>query len=257
MIGSGCVIAIGGNEEKRVLSASILAEFVIRAGGADARVVIIPSASIEPERRGARYAKIFGKLGAGRIDILHAERGVTPAEHELLRSATGIFVSGGDQDRLMIHLRATGLVGTIREAVAGGAVYAGTSAGAAVVSRLMISGSKRQRANEIIEYGEGLGLVPEVIVDQHFAQRRRLTRLIDAAKTNRLTGVGIDENTAIVWSARGEAYVSGAGEVTIVDPEHRLEDARLRSYRLHVLSEGASYEFERDEEEDDAEEGVA
>jgi cyanophycinase len=257
MIGSGCVIAIGGNEEKRVGNASILAEFVIRAGGADARVVIIPSASLEPERRGARYAKIFAKLGAGQVEILHAERGVTARDRDLLRNATGIFVTGGDQDRLMIHLRASDLVGTIREAVSCGAVYAGTSAGAAVVSRLMIAGSKRQRTNEVIEYGEGLGLVPEVIVDQHFAQRRRLTRLIDAAKTNRLTGVGIDENTAIVWSARDEAYVSGAGEVTIVDPEHRLEDARLRTYRLHVLSEGARFEFTRDEADDDAQEGVA
>jgi cyanophycinase len=253
MTGNGCVIAIGGNEEKRVRNASILAEFVIRAGGEDARVVIIPSASVEPERRSERYTKIFLKLGAGEVRTLHLERGISAADRETLQNATGIFVTGGDQDRLMTHLRATGVTETIRQVVSNGGVYAGTSAGAAVVSRVMIAGSKRRKGVDFIEFGEGLGLVPDVIVDQHFGERRRLTRLIDAIRTHRLTGVGIDEDTAVVWSAQGEAYVSGAGEVTIVDPEHRLEDARLRSYRLHILTEGARFDFDRDEDEDDEE----
>ena len=253
MIGNGCVIAIGGNESKRGAKDSILAAFVERAGGPAARIVVIPSASVEPEVRAEMYGRLFARFGATDVRAVHAERGVTPADLEAIRRATGIFVTGGDQKRLMEALRGTGAAEAIRMSVRSGAVYAGTSAGASAVSERMLAGSTRRRGTEVISFGEGLGLVPDVIVDQHFAQRRRLPRLIAAARDHRLTGVGIDENTAIVWTSNG-ATVTGAGEVTIVDPEHRLEDARARSYRLHVLGRGARWEFGAGEE---AEEGAA
>jgi cyanophycinase len=233
-------MAIGGNEDKRAARTSILAAFVERAGGADSRIVIIPSASVAPRERAQRYTKIFNKLRAQDVRSVHAESGVSDEDRHAIRNATGIFVTGGDQGRLMEFLRAGDAVEPIREAVRGGAVYAGTSAGASAVSRLMIARSKRRKGFDHIEYDEGLGLIPHAIVDQHFGQRQRLTRLISATNTHHLTGIGIDENTAIVWNRDGIVTVEGAGEVTIVDPDHRL-NPHSRSYRLQVLKPSGKF----------------
>lgn len=213
MIGKGSVIAIGGNEEKRGQRASILSAFVRRAGGEDARIVIIPSASVEPVRRGNLYARLFKRFGAGIVTVVHVHRGLTDADREAIRSSTGIFITGGDQIRLMDFLRATDCVTLIRETVRSGAVYAGTSAGASAASMLMIAGDNG-------EYAAGLGLLPDVIIDQHFGERARLPRLLKASKEHRLTGIGIDENTAVVWHPDG-MHVEGSGEVTVVDEHGR------------------------------------
>jgi cyanophycinase len=217
---AGLVMAIGGNESKRGARSSILGSFVRHAGGPDARIVIIPSASLAPERRVERYARVFRRLGAGEVYAVHAERGVvTDEDREHIRSATGIFVTGGDQVKLMAHLRAAGLVEPIRDAVRHGAVYAGTSAGASAASRAMIAGNH----DGTIAIHEGLGLVPDVIIDQHFGERQRLARLQDAVRAEKLVGVGIDENTAIVWDGTsGQICVEGVGCVTVVDREHKL-----------------------------------
>ena len=208
------MIAIGGNEEKRGQRASILSAFVRRAGGAAARIVIIPSASVEPEHRGQLYTRVFKRFGAGEVRVIHVHRGLSDEEREAIRKSTGIFITGGDQLRLMEFLRATDCVTLIRETVRSGAVYAGTSAGASAASMLMIAGDNG-------EYAAGLGLLPDVIIDQHFAERVRLPRLIKASKEHRLTGIGIDENTAVVWHAEG-MHVEGAGALTVVNAEEVL-----------------------------------
>jgi cyanophycinase len=233
-------MAIGGNEDKRGVRTSILAAFVERAGGAESRIVIIPSASVAPRERAQRYTKIFRKLRAVDVRAVHAESGVSDDDREVIRKATGIFVTGGDQVRLMEFLRAGDAVEAIRDAVRAGAVYAGTSAGASALSRLMIARSKRKKGSDLIEYDEGLGLIPDAIIDQHFGQRQRLSRLVSASNTHNLTGIGIDENTAIVWNRDGLVTVEGAGEVTIVDPDHRLSP-HSRTYRLQVLKPGANF----------------
>ena len=240
VIGNGCVMAIGGNEDKRAARTSILAAFVERAGGADARIVIVPSASVAPRERAQRYTKIFSRFGVGEIRAVHPETGVTSDDLAAIRNATGIFVTGGDQVRLMEALRAANCVEPILLAVRKGAVYAGTSAGASAVSERMIAGSTRKKGADVVEYDQGLGLIPNAIVDQHFGQRRRLSRLIHATNAHALTGIGIDENTAIVWNRDGIVTVEGAGEVTIVDPDHRL-DTNAKAYRLQVLKTGAKF----------------
>jgi cyanophycinase len=216
----GLVMAIGGNESKRGARSSILGSFVRHAGGANARIVIIPSASAAPEECVARYERVFNRLGAAEVFAIHAERGeVTDVDREMIRHATGIFVTGGDQVKLMAHLRASDLVEPIRDAVRKGAIYAGTSAGASAASQSMIAGKE----DGSIAIHEGLGLVPNIIIDQHFAERQRLARLKDAVAAEQLVGVGIDENTAIVWNgASGEVRVEGVGKVTVVDREHKL-----------------------------------
>lgn len=223
MIGKGAVIAIGGNESKRGARASILASFIRRAGGEEARIVVIPSASESPRRRALTYTRIFQKLGAREVRAVHAELHVTSEEREAIRAATGIFVTGGDQVRLMEFLRATDCVGAIRDAVRAGAVYAGTSAGASAASHTMIAGGE----GDVVELGEGLGLIPDVIIDQHFGERQRLPRLMIAAKSKQLVGIGVDEDTAIVWNgSSGEIVVEGVGNVTVIDREHKLHVLR-------------------------------
>jgi cyanophycinase len=234
-------MAIGGNEDKRAARESLLAAFVRRAGAEEARIVIIPSASMKPVERAARYTRIFGKLGVQQIRTVHADGGIDAGEREAIANATGIFVTGGDQLRLMELLRAADGVELIRNTVRNGAVYAGTSAGAAAVSHRMIAGSKRQRRADLVEYDEGLGLIPDAIIDQHFRERRRLSRLISAATAHHLTGIGIDENTALVWNHDGVVTVEGAGEVTIVNPDHVRIDPHAQSYRLQILRPGATF----------------
>jgi cyanophycinase len=241
LIGNGCVMAIGGNEDKRAARESILAAFVRRAGGEQARIVIIPSASAKPVERAARYTRIFNKLRAANVRTVHAEIGVTPEDREAIRNATGIFVTGGSQQMLMDFLRAADAVELIRDTVRNGAVYAGTSAGASALSRRMIAGSTRKKNAELVEFDEGLGLIPDAIIDQHFGERRRLSRLIHAAQTHHLTGIGIDENTALVWNRDGVVTVEGAGEVTIVNPDHGRIESHARTYRLQILRPGAKF----------------
>jgi cyanophycinase len=227
-------MAIGGNEDKRGVQETILGAFVERAGGASSRIVIIPSASEAPRERARTYKRVFRKLGAAAVAAVHPERGeLTGRQREALRNATGIFVTGGDQARLMDALRDTDCVGLIREAVHRGAVYAGTSAGASAASATMIAGSDLHGPLEAMEFGEGLGLIPDVIIDQHFSERGRLPRLVGATAAYGLTGVGIDENTAIVWTAPGEALVKGTGKVTVLDLTNKL----------HVLKDGARIRF--------------
>src|SRR4051794_28898724 len=117
MIGKGCVIAIGGNEDKHGAHDSLLAEFITRAGGTDSRIVIIPTASVDPARRAAQYRAVFSRIGAGPIHVLRPENGVSPDELLLLENATGIFVTGGDQEKLMKHLHASGCASIIVDAV--------------------------------------------------------------------------------------------------------------------------------------------
>ncbi len=234
-------MAIGGNEDKRAARESILASFVRRAGGSDARIVIIPSASMKPLERAARYTRIFNRLRVADVRTVHAEIGVTMEDREAIRKATGIFVTGGNQQRLMEFLRAADAVEVIRDSVRNGAVYAGTSAGASALSRRMIAHSVRKKGTDLVEYDEGLGLIPDAIIDQHFGERRRLSRLISAAKAHRMTGIGIDENTALVWNRDGIVTVEGAGEVTIVNPDHGRMEAHAQTYRLQVLKPGAKF----------------
>ena len=253
LIGNGCVMAIGGNEDKRIARTSILAAFIERAGGPQARIVIVPSASVAPRERAQRYTKIFKRLGVDDVHSVHAESGVTKQDLAAIRNATGIFVTGGDQVRLMDALRASKCVEPIRNAVRNGAVYAGTSAGASAVSRRMIASSKRHKGADIVAFDEGLGLIPDAIIDQHFSQRRRLSRLIHASNAHLLTGIGIDENTAIVCApgrcfevlGEGAVYVLDGQDVTYTNLTDEEQERTLTAFgvRLHVLSMGDTFDL--------------
>lgn len=212
----GTVFAIGGNERKQSWRADVLRAFVEHAGGSRANIAVITAASVEPVRRGATYDRLFRRLGAGSVDVIHPW---TPDAAARIAAANTIFATGGDQERLMLALRASAGDEAIRKAVANGATYGGTSAGAAVVSATMIAGSTITRSGEELQFGEGLGLVTHAVIDQHFRQRNRLGRLQRAVAEHELLGIGIDENTAAVFHPDGSMKVIGTGSVTIVEPD--------------------------------------
>jgi len=172
----------------------------------------------------------------------------------LLRGATGVFLAGGDQVRLMRALRGTPLLAELRRRHADGVVVGGTSAGAAVMGALMITGDDAGasgapwstiRAGRVVVV-DGLSLLAGAVVDQHFTARRRHNRLLSVVLEHpTLVGVGIDEETAVVVGADGRLGVVGDGVVSIYDARRARDvapdsDGDLAGYgvRLHLLTAG-------------------
>lgn len=222
------------------------------ARGAETRVVVLPQAS-ERADRGEESAQMWRDAGAKESvnlnDLADVERART-----LLAQADLIWFGGGDQSLLMRDLRAAGLLELVRERAAAGVVCGGTSAGAAVMSRVMITGDGKDElvriCADVTATAEGLGLLEGAIVDQHFLARQRTNRLVAAVLDHpELVGVGIDERTAlVVQGGRGE--VVGEGQVVFFDArEARIEaaDAEQRAaagpVRMHVLRDGMSCEL--------------
>ncbi len=251
------VLIIGGAEDK-VHGREILHTFWTRSGGNKANIAIIPSASREPVLIGQRYQTIFEDMGAQSIsvlDIRDRDQGDDPDYQAIVEECTGVFLTGGDQLRLCGLLADTPLMNRIRERVKKGEIsLAGTSAGAAVMGHHMIAGgSSGEWPNRaLVDMAMGLGIFPEIIVDQHFHNRNRMARLLSAfaGHTERLA-IGIDEDTCALFEQDGMIQVIGQGTVTIVDAReltytNALDVApnaplSLHNLRLHILSHGDSY----------------
>lgn len=253
----GYVIPIGGAEEK-IDNPEILSRFVKLAGGKDARICIIPTAS-RLEDTGSRYENLFKELGAGEAYSLPiAERADAQQEAHLplIENATGIFMTGGNQLRLSTILGGTPIATAIRKANAKGVHVAGTSAGAAIISQHMIAGGNVGivPTEDGVSLAPGMGLINTVVVDQHFNERNRLARLLSAVSYNPfLVGIGLDEDTAAFIDQDNVFTVVGSGAVTVIDPsdieyssmaEARRGDAlTLLNLKVHILASGARYEI--------------
>jgi cyanophycinase len=184
----------------------------------------------------APFVRLDEKGRAGRLEAADRARFLSE-----LASATGVFFSGGDQARIMDVLADAELLRAVRERHAQGVVFGGTSAGAAVMSARMITGDGDFTVIDGDEVGvrEGLGLVPGVIVDQHFVKRQRQNRLFGLVlKHPEERGIGIDEDTAILVSGT-RAEVVGAGPVVVVDAigTDRLQIRLLRAGQSLDLAE--------------------
>ena len=255
------ILIIGGAEDK-VHGKEILSAFFRRAGGAEGAIAIIPSASREPLLIGDRYQRIFEEMGATQVKVLDV-RDRAHAEdryyQEFVEQCTGIFMTGGDQLRLCGLLSDTPLMERIRQRVHGGEItLAGTSAGAAVMGHHMIAGgSSGESPNRgLVDLAMGLGMVPEIIVDQHFNNRNRMSRLLStiAVHPDRL-GLGIDEDTCAVFEQEGYIEVLGKGTVFIVDAKDltytnqltvdAAEPLSLHNLHLHVLCHGDRYDIKK------------
>jgi cyanophycinase len=255
----GTVIVIGGAEDK-VRDRVILARFAQLAGGPDARIAVIATASSFGVEAGERYKAIFTELGARDVYPLNTTtRAQANDEHAaaLIGQSTGIFMTGGNQLRLSSMLGGTRLATAIMEQFRGGAVVAGTSAGASAVSSHMIAfgASGATPKHRMAQIAAGLGLLPGVIVDQHFQQRNRLGRLLSLIAQNpMLLGLGVDEDTAGVVGPDQVMEVIGRGSITVVDGAGSDTDAwEIRGHRplmisgvvLHSLPAGYRFDLRR------------
>ncbi len=260
---SGTLVIVGGGLSSG--NAPIHRAFLDARPGGSARIAIIPSASGAPAASAAAFAGALVRHGADPADIVvvqlakaddpdtsdvdegrWAENATNPAEIARLSQAGAIWFTGGDQLRTT-HLlapagRETPMLAAIRARLAAGAVIGGSSAGAAIMSRPMITEGdplsallqpvSRQSAvgagapdNRVsgggLVMGEGLGFLPDGLVDQHFDARRRLGRLVRALfelPTKDRLGFGIDEDTALVVDlGKRQARVVGAAGVTVLD----------------------------------------
>ncbi len=236
-VSQGPVMPIGGAEDKDGGGdEGVLQRFVDLAGGRKARIVVVPTASEEPSEMGDDYIKAFSGLGAKTIDVLRVgerhEANEGPAI-DLVSQATGIFITGGDQARLVSLLVGTRVMDTIRTRNAGGVVVAGTSAGASVLAGHMLLGGTGVGGNSgsaaarkgMVEMVAGFGLLQDILIDQHFSQRGRMGRLLSAFAANPgLLGVGLDEDTAVMITREGQLEVLGTGMVTIIDGRSATSD---------------------------------
>lgn len=251
------VLVIGGAEDK-VHGREILHTFFSRAGTSDAHIAIIPSASREPTIIGARYQNIFEQMGAKKVEVLDIRERQQCEDENLqacLSACTGVFLTGGDQLRLCAVLSDTPAMEIIRGRVNRAELtLAGTSAGAAVMGHNMIAGggSGESPNRALVDMAVGLGIIPNVIVDQHFHNRNRMGRLMSAIASHRdQLGMGIDEDTCALVEGDGTLQVMGKGTVTLVDPGEvsytnqanvgANDPLSIHNLRVHILSYGDRY----------------
>lgn len=254
----GRLAIIGGAEDKEG-DCKILRRFLAEAGGSDATIVVLTSATEEPEAAGNTYRAVFERLGARSVttlDITSRARANESVVVDALLGAGGIFFTGGDQLRISTIIGGTPVAKALADCYRRGVVIAGTSAGASAMSEVMIVGGPGEEAprRDLLRLAPGLGLLREVVVDQHFAQRGRLGRLLAAvAQHPGIIGLGLDEDTAVFVSPEATLEVVGSGAATIVDGRH-LQFANvseqapdkplaLAGLTLHVLPEGYRFDL--------------
>ena len=255
--GRGVVMPIGGAEDK-VGRMTVLREVVRLAGGPATRLVVISTASSLGDEITHAYLQLFAGLGVTEVVGIRPEsrrEAADPALIAAVEQSTAVFMTGGNQVKLATLLVGTPLGDAIVAASERGALVAGTSAGASICSRHMVSfgpGGTTPKFR-ISHVSEGLGLLDDVIVDQHFTQRNRFGRLLAlvAANPGQL-GVGIDEDTAAVFRPDGVLEVKGRGVLTIVDGADLVTTAytatgtqplMISGLKLHSLPRGAKFDL--------------
>lgn len=253
----GQLVIIGGAEDKKGDS-KILREFVRCAGGNQARIVIMTVATELPREVGNNYIDVFERLGAEDVRVVDTEdreAGSDQSALDAIKKATGVFFTGGNQARITSALKDTEIDKLLHERLLEGIVIGGTSAGAAMMPDMMIvvGDSETNPRIEIVEMEPGMGFLPGVVIDQHFAERGRLGRLLSAvAQQPVVLGFGIDENTAVVVKGN-EFEVVGEGAVTVVDVSQishtnlnqilKDEDIALCGVKLHILPHGYRFDL--------------
>lgn len=252
------LIIIGGHEDKEGEKV-ILREVAARAS--NEKLVVTTVASHEPEGYFEEYERAFHELGVAEVCELEIRERQHASEEKTIRildNATGVFFTGGDQLKITSQVGSTPVMARIREIYEAGGVIAGTSAGAsAMCETMLVSGASEEtyRLGDSLRLAPGLGLIGDVIIDQHFAERGRMGRLLGVVAHNpQVLGIGIDEGTASVVENAATFRVLGEGAVYVVDgtgvthsniAEKNEKDQALSIYdiKLHVLSQGDSFDL--------------
>jgi cyanophycinase len=256
---SGQLVIIGGAEDKEG-DCKILREFVRRAGGVNARIVVMTVATELPREVGENYIRVFERLGVEDVrivDTVEREDASSATYLEAIEKATGVFFTGGNQARITSILKDTEIDRLLHKRLSEGIVIGGTSAGAAMMPDVMIveGDSETNPRLEIVEMEPGMAFLPGVVIDQHFLQRGRIGRLLSAVSQQPVVlGFGIDENTAIVVN-NNQFEVIGEGVVTVVDVSEithtnlgqilKDEDLAICGAKLHILPHGYRFDLKK------------
>ncbi|HEU0129430.1 MAG TPA: cyanophycinase [Mycobacteriales bacterium] len=253
----GVLMVIGGAEDK-LGHRTILGRFARLAGGSAASIAVISTASALGDTATEVYRAVFERLGVADVRGLRPQTRAEaddPACAAVLDEVTGVFMTGGNQNKLSSVVAGTRLGDAIKAAYAAGAVVGGTSAGASVVtSHMVATGAEGATPKErMVQLAAGLGLIDGVIFDQHFAQRNRYGRLLAlVAHSPALLGVGVDEDTAMVVTEGRYVEVLGRGAITVFDGGRLVTSAHaakgtqpllVSNVVLHSLPAGARFDL--------------
>ena len=268
----GTLIPIGGNEDKGIeeleiytlefIQEGILSRVVAEAGGNDATIVVIPTASQIPVEVSKNYLKAFGTLGCDNVhimDIRDREDSIKPENLELMRRADCVMFSGGNQSLITRKIGGTELHDIIMDKYQNtNFVVAGTSAGAMCMSKEMITGgsAKESFVKGAVGLGQGMSFIPSLIIDSHFIRRGRFGRLAESVSTfPNLLGVGLAEDTGLVIKKGKTIEVIGSGMVIIFDPRKMShnnlsligsgDNLSIANLRTHVLSNGDIFNIKK------------
>ena len=255
---SGNLIIIGGAEDKE--GRKEILKKVCSCIDKDKDILLVATIATEyPKEAANKYRKVFEELEVKNIKILDISERRDAFEEEnknLIKEASLIFFTGGDQLRITSLIGGTSVYDALKDACELGAYIVGTSAGASVMSDTMIvQGDDEDSPRKCtLKMAPGLGLIKDVIIDQHFAQRGRIGWLLTGIAQNpEVLGIGIDENTAIIVEKNGMIEVIGEGAVYFVDGSKitytnvsELKSDEILSMHnviLHVLTENNKFDL--------------
>ena len=254
----GRLLIIGGHEDKD--GDKLILRAVAEHVGASGKLVVATVASQLPGELWEDYERVFRGLGVRhvhKLEIEKREEAKTPQKRKILDDATAVFFTGGDQLKITSQIGDTPIYERLHEIHRAGGMIAGTSAGASVVCETMMVGGDGNDSHRLgigLRMAPGLGFFKGAIVDQHFAERGRMGRLLGAVAQNpRILGIGIDENTAILVKGHRTFTVIGAGAVYVLDGStvsysniaEELVEKTLSIYdiKLHVLTQGDTFDL--------------
>jgi len=271
MSAKGILIPIGGNEDKGIeiseiyhlefIEEGILSRIVKESGGKDASIIIIPTASSIPDEVGENYLFAFKKLGCTNtvvMDIRKREQSEDPINIKLMQNANCVMFSGGNQSNITQEIGGTTLHKIMLDKYKKEKfVIAGTSAGAMCMSLEMITGGGIKEAFKkgATSMGEGMGFIPDLIIDSHFIRRGRFGRLAEAvAKFPKIIGIGLAEDTGLIIKDNSFEVI-GSGMVIIFDARkltHNNQDRveigtpmSLTNLKTHILANGDRFDIKK------------
>lgn len=234
----GTLLLVGGGQ----MSGIIRQQFIDLAGGRDARIVIIPAMAAEPNEL-TQFRDPWDVYDVASIDVLHAEsrtQADDPEFSKVLETATAVWLTGGQQTWLSAWYGRTIVETRLKELLARNGIIGGTSAGAAIMSKVMIAGGRQAPV-----MGNGFDLIPNVIIDQHFLKRNRFHRMQSALEQHPdLIGFGIDESTALLYGV-GSGRFKVIGQSSVVACVPRQDDDRRTSYQFEIFNAGDDFDIAR------------
>jgi cyanophycinase len=252
------LIIIGGAEDKKG-DKKILKEVCEHIEKESELLVIVTVATEKPLEVGIEYTDLFHSMGIKNVGVLHVanrEDALNSKNIELIEKASLVFFTGGDQLRITSILGGTPLYSCMKRKHTQGCVFVGTSAGASVMSdNMIVTGMDDESPRKCtLKMAPGLGLITGVIIDQHFAQRGRVGRLlVGVAENPEILGIGIDEDTSIIVSKENSLRVLGSGAVYIIDgseicdtnvsEQHQDDMLSIFNVKMHVLKAGDKFDL--------------